>query len=86
MRVGAILFALTALFAGSVAEARCDKAPRYLTEEYLRRWEIVAYGRVIRAHNDASKRHESFALLALEGVWQGDPSNPLQIYHSDSGG
>ena len=84
MKVNRIFVTCGILLAASVAEARCDKAPRYLTEEYLRSWEIIAYGLVTEAHNDSSARHKSFAVLTLEGAWQGDPPNPLRVYHSDS--
>jgi hypothetical protein len=78
----AIVFGI--LLTAPVADARCGKPPRFLTDEYLRGWDIVAYGTVTEVHNDSSARHESFAVFTLEGAWQGDPPNPLRVYHSDS--
>lgn len=84
MKVGVISILCSALLSATIAEARCGKAPLLMTEEYLRSWEIIAYGRVTKAHNNTAARHESFAVLTLEGAWQGDPPNPLRVYHSDS--
>ncbi|MCA9641328.1 MAG: hypothetical protein KC492_11560 [Myxococcales bacterium] len=84
MRAVAILLLHVLLLASRTAEARCEAQPRFLTLEYLHRWEIIAFGRVIKTHDDASARYESFATLILEGSWQGDPPNPLTVYHSDS--
>ncbi len=84
MKVNRVFVICGIVLAASVAEARCDKAPRFLTEEYLRSSEIIAYGLVTKTHNDSSARYNSFAVLTLEGVWQGDPPNPLRVYHNDS--
>ena len=58
-----------------------------LTEAYLRKWEIIAYGLVIETHRadrcSPTDPDSSFAVLELQGVWQGAPSNPLRVYDSD---
>ena len=84
MKIICIVITCGVLVAATVVEARCQKAPRYLTEEYLRSWEIIAYGFVTETYNDSVSPHKSFATLTLEGTWQGDPPNPLRVYHSDS--
>jgi len=84
MKAGCIIALCGMLFFAADVEARCAKSPRYLTKEYLQSWEIIAFGIVTDIHEDLSSPHNGYAVLALEGAWQGDPPNPLRVYHSDS--
>ena len=78
-----IALALAAVCLAGAAEARCLKGPRFLTEEYLRGWPIIAYGEVTSVYLDGQGNRDSYSDLQIQGVWQGKPSNPMRIFHPD---